>query len=103
MATENLLMAAVKQGGDRQEIHEVIRKHSQAAAYRVKSEGAENDLLERLRHEPAFRGVDLRAVMDPSRYVGRAPEQVDAFLGRVVEPVRKRYAGELGYKPELKV
>ncbi|BAM03758.1 adenylosuccinate lyase [Phycisphaera mikurensis] len=103
MATENLLMAAVRAGGDRQALHEVIRVHSQAAALRVKSEAADNDLLERLRGEPAFAGLDLEAVLEPSAYVGRAPEQVDAFLAGVVEPIRSRYAGRLDAAAELRV
>lgn len=103
MATENLMMAAVKAGGDRQDVHEVIRKHSQAAARRVKSEAAENDLLERLRGEPMFKGIDMEAEMDPSRFVGRAPQQVDEFIAAVVEPIRQRYAGELGQKVEIRV
>ena len=72
MASENLLMAAVKNGGDRQELHEVIREHSQAAAARVKGEAADNDLLDRLKSEPAFAGMDLEAVLDPAAFVGRA-------------------------------
>ena len=103
MATENLLMAAVLAGGDRQELHEVIRVHSQAAAQRVKSEAADNDLLDRLKGEPAFRGLDLAAVLDPAAYVGRAPEQTDAFLEQVVGPVRERYAGSLDAAAELRV
>ena len=103
MATENLLMAAVSRGADRQEMHEVIRKHSQAAAQRVKMEGASNDLLDRLRTEPAFAGIDVSAVLDPSRFVGRAPEQVDAFIREVVVPIRKRYRDVLGQRPELRV
>ncbi len=103
MATENLLMAAVQQGGDRQELHEVIRVHSQAAAQRVKQEGADNDLLDRLKDEPAFKNLDLHAVLDPAQYVGRAPQQVDAFVAEVVEPIRQRYAEALGYDPTLKV
>lgn len=103
MATENLLMAAVSRGADRQEMHEVIRKHSQAAAQRVKMEGVSNDLLDRLRTEPAFQGIDVSAVLDPSRFVGRAPEQVDAFIREVVAPIRKRYRDVLGQRPELRV
>ena len=95
MATENLLMAAVQAGGDRQELHEVIRTHSQAAAHRVKSEAADNDLLDRLRDEPAFTGLDLNNVLDPTRYTGLAPEQVDGFITDVVAPIRKRYADHL--------
>ena len=103
MATENLMMAAVKAGGDRQDLHEVIRKHSQAAAKRVKTEAAPNDLLERLKHEPAFSKINIDAVMDPAAFVGRSPQQVDQFIVDVVEPIRKRYQGRLGHKPEMKV
>ncbi|MBI1337726.1 MAG: adenylosuccinate lyase [Phycisphaera sp.] len=103
MATEELLMAAVQRGHDRQAVHEVIRKHSQAAAQRVKEQGEPNDLLDRLENEQAFRGVDLKSVLDPSRYVGRAPEQVDAFIKDVVEPIRKKYRDELGKPVELRV
>lgn len=93
MATENFLMAAVRRGVDRQDAHEAIRRHSQAAAARVKDEGAANDLLDRLRHEPMFAGMDVDAVMDPGAYIGRAPEQVDRFVAEEVDPVRRRYAG----------
>ena len=103
MASENLMMAAVQRGGDRQELHEIIRGHSQAAAQRVKAEGRPNDLLERLRDEPAFAGVDLEAALDPASFVGRAPQQVKRFLAEVVEPIRQRYAGRLGGGGELKV
>ena len=103
MASENLLMAAVQRGGDRQELHEVIRRHSQAAAAAVKQEGRPNDLLERLRDEPAFAGVDLDAALDPAAFVGRAPQQVDAFLAEVVQPIRDRYGNALSVQVELKV
>jgi adenylosuccinate lyase len=103
MATEALLMAAVRRGGDRQQIHEVIRRHSQAAALEVKQKGKRNDLLERLRDEPAFKGVDLAREMQPSRFIGRAPQQVDAFLQEIVAPIRERYAQALSYRAELKV
>ncbi len=103
MASENILMAAVKAGGDRQELHEVIRTHSQAAAERVKSEGAANDLLDRLRSEPAFSEVDLEAALNPSGFVGRAPQQVDAFIRQVVDPIRERYAQAISYDPTLSV
>ncbi|MEM1212785.1 MAG: adenylosuccinate lyase [Planctomycetota bacterium] len=91
MATENLLMAAVQAGGDRQELHEVIRTHSQAAAAAVKAEGQPNDLLERLQTDPNFENVDLAATLDPASFVGRAPEQAEAFCAEVVAPLRKRY------------
>ncbi len=90
MATENLLMDAVAAGGDRQHLHERIRRHSQAAAAMVKQQGAPNDLLERLAADPAFARVDLDAALDPSRFVGRAPEQVDEFLAEVIAPLRAR-------------
>lgn len=91
MATESLLMAAVAAGGDRQELHERIRRHSLAAAHAVKAEGLPNDLLERLAADEAFRDVDVRAALDPQRYVGRAPHQVDEFLEEIVRPLLLRY------------
>jgi adenylosuccinate lyase len=95
MASENLLMAAVQKGADRQEAHEVIRKHAQEAGFAVKNEGRDNDLLDRLRGEPMFAGIDFDSVLNPSDYVGRAPEQVDAFIQRVIIPIRQRYADKL--------
>lgn len=103
MASENLMMAAVQRGGDRQELHEIIRTHSQAAAQQVKAEGKPNDLLERLAAETAFAGVDLQAALDPASFIGRAPEQVDAFVVDVIEPMRLRYADALAYDPTLAV
>jgi len=93
MATEEILMAAVKAGGDRQELHERIRIHSQAAARAVKEQGRENDLLERLAGDPAFAAVrgGLASMTDPRRFVGRAPEQAAEFLRRVVGPIRRKY------------
>lgn len=92
MATENILMAAVAAGGDRQQLHERIRRHSQAAAAMVKQQGTPNDLLERLAEDPAFSGVDLEAAVRPEKFVGRAPQQVDEFLTEVLEPLLARYA-----------
>ncbi|QDU88175.1 Adenylosuccinate lyase [Pirellulimonas nuda] len=103
MATENILMVAVQAGGDRQELHEHIRQHSQAAAGRVKQEGAVSDLMERLAADPAFAGVDLEAALDPAKLVGRAPEQVDEFLRDVAGPIRQRYADEISGAEELAV
>ena len=103
MATENILMAATSAGGDRQELHERIRRHSQAAGAVVKHEGRPNDLLERLRSDPAFEGVNLEAALDPARFVGRAPQQVDEFLATVVAPMRARYASALAIKGDVKV
>lgn len=89
MATENLLMAAVKKGGDRQALHEVIRAHSMAAARRMKEEGAPCDLLQRLLQDGrlGLQEAELSDVLEPSRYVGRAPEQVDEYLKDVIEPL----------------
>ncbi|MCA9104155.1 MAG: adenylosuccinate lyase [Planctomycetales bacterium] len=95
MATENILMAGVEAGGDRQTLHEEIRKHSHDAARRVKQEGADNDLIERLQGDPLFANVDLGSVLDPHQFVGRAPEQVDEFVDEVIEPIRRRYAEHL--------
>ncbi len=95
MATEEILMAAVQAGGDRQELHERIRVHSQAAAREVKEHGRDNDLIERLRTDPAFAKADLSAAVDPRRFIGRAPEQVDRFVADVIGPIRRRYAGTL--------
>jgi adenylosuccinate lyase len=103
MATENILMAAVKAGGDRQKLHEEIRVHSHEAAEQVKMHGKPNDLIERLRANPAFKDIDLAGVMKPSLYIGRAPEQVNEFVAEVVIPIRRRYSGKLNKKVELKV
>jgi adenylosuccinate lyase len=103
MATENILMKAVALGGDRQELHERIRRHSQAAAAVVKNEGGENDLLQRLAGDEAFAGVDLDAAVEPLSLVGRSPEQVDEFLVDVVAPIRQRYADALGGEAEVRV
>lgn len=91
MATENILMAAVAAGGDRQQLHEHIRRHSQAAAANVKQHGGANDLLQRLAADPAFAAVDWERVVDAARFVGRAPQQVDEFLEEIVGPIRSRY------------
>ena len=94
MATEELIVRAVDAGGDRQEAHEVIRRHSLAAAKAMKDEGVANDMLERLAADPAF-GVgieDLMAAADPTRFVGRSAEQVDEFLEEVVEPLLAGHA-----------
>jgi adenylosuccinate lyase len=91
MATEEILMAGVQSGGDRQELHERIRVHSQAAAQQVKEHGRANDLLDRLKTDAAFASVDLGNALDARRFVGRAPEQVDGFIANVVEPIRRQY------------
>ena len=103
IASENILMAAVKAGADRQAAHEVLRNHSQAAAQRVKDQGKPNDLLDRLRGEPMFAEVDLDAVLEPTVYIGRAPQQVDTFIEQVVEPIRSRYRESRSDVPQLHV
>jgi adenylosuccinate lyase len=103
MATENILMQAVSAGGDRQDLHERIRRHSQAAAAVVKEQGGRNDLLDRLAADPAFSKIDLAAVLEPMQYVGRAPEQVDEFVAEVASPIQTRYAGRLSQDAEVHV
>ena len=92
LATESILMAGVRAGGDRQRLHESIRRHSLAAAERVKSSGIPNDLIDRLREDADFANVDWDEVLAPAGYVGRAPQQVDEFLTDDVQPVLDRYA-----------
>ncbi|MBN2579897.1 MAG: adenylosuccinate lyase [Pirellulales bacterium] len=103
MATENILMAAVAAGGDRQDLHERIRRHSQAAAKAVKEEGGRNDLLDRLAADPAFAKLDFSAVMDPAQFVGRAPRQVEDFIKEVIAPIRQRYGALSSQEAEVKV
>ena len=105
MATENIMMDCVKRGGDRQELHERIRTHSMDAAKRVKQQDGVNDLLERIAADPAF-GVtlpELEAVLEPSRYVGRAPEQTADFLREEIAPVLEKYKEDLGLQVEINV
>jgi adenylosuccinate lyase len=103
MATENLLMAAVQAGGDRQTLHERIRMHALASAERLKAGGSEHDLIERLRDDPAFPPIDFSAVLDPRQFVGRSPRQVDDFLRNDVDPIRLRYPGCQVLGQELRV
>ncbi len=105
MATENIMMDAVKAGGDRQELHEKIRILSMEAGKNVKVEGGENNLLELIAADPAFNMTleDLRKTMDPSRYIGRSREQVESFLKNVMEPVLKENEELLGIKAEIHV
>ncbi|MHC4856035.1 MAG: adenylosuccinate lyase, partial [Planctomycetota bacterium] len=103
MATENIMMAGVQAGGNRQDLHEKIRVYSHQAAAQVKQHGKENDLLDRLKADPAFAKVDLKKVMNPKDYIGRAPQQVDEFVAEVVTPVRRKYRKALNKKVELKV
>jgi adenylosuccinate lyase len=103
MATENIMMQAVEAGGDRQMLHERIRVHSQAAAHEIKAEGKPNDLLARLQADPAFAGIDVAKIAEPSAFVGRAPQQVDAFVADYVEPIRQRYADRASLSAEVTV
>jgi adenylosuccinate lyase len=103
MATEEILMAAVSAGASRQEAHEIIRRHSQAAAQQVKLHGKPNDLLDRLAGEAMFAKVDLKRATDAGAFVGLAPRQVEGFVREVVGPIRRRYGAVLGREVELKV
>lgn len=105
MATENIMMDAVKAGGDRQELHEKIRELSMEAGRNVKEEGKENNLLELIAADPSFHMTleELQASMEPSRYVGRSREQVDAFVKNVVQPILDANRDLLGVKAEINV
>ena len=89
MATENIMMESVKRGGDRQELHERIREHSMAAAQRVKGEGLDNDLIERIINDPTFNlsKEEILGIIDPNKFVGRAPSQVVEFIAEYVDPI----------------
>ncbi|MDG3003810.1 adenylosuccinate lyase [Paludisphaera mucosa] len=103
MATENLLMAAVQAGGDRQALHEQIRVHSLAAAASLKAGGGSNDLIDRLRDDPTFPKLDFEGVLDPAQFTGRSSAQVDEFLEAEIEPIRRRYAGRVATTTEVHV
>jgi len=105
MATENILMDAVKRGGDRQELHERIRVHSQAAARQVKLEGGANDLLARIADDPAFDTSleQLLQTLEPIKFVGRAPQQTEEFLAQHVNPLLARYQDDLGLTANISV
>jgi len=103
MATENLMMAATARGADRQKVHKVVRDHSQEVTAALKKGATRNDLLERLRKEEVFQGMDFEQVLDRTSLVGRSPEQVDEFLAEVVGPIRKRYPELLGKTDEVSV
>jgi adenylosuccinate lyase len=103
LATEAILMGAVRRGGDRQTLHELIRRHAVAAAERMKDEGVANDLIERIANDSSFGlgRVEIDQVLDPDRHVGRAPEQVDVFLREQVQPVLEA-AAEAALTAELR-
>ena len=97
MATENIMMEAVKKGGDRQELHEKIRVYSMEAGSVVKNEGKPNDLLSRIIKDPAFglKEEDINKMLDPKLYIGRCPEQVDTFLNEAIRPILKAHSEDL--------
>ena len=105
MATENIMMDAVKAGGDRQELHERIRELSMEAGKTVKVEGKDNNLLELIAADPAFNLSleDLQRSMDPKKYVGRAKEQTERFVSKVVQPILDSHKDLLGIKAEINV
>lgn len=104
MATENIMMEAVKRGGDRQELHERIRVHSMEAAKKVKVEGGKNDLIERIAQDSAFNLnlEELKSVLEPKNYVGRSPQQVEEFVNEVVKPILEANK-DIDVNVELKV
>ena len=105
MATENIMMDAVKKGGNRQELHEKLRVHSQAAARVVKEEGGKNDLIDRICADPAFMVTreEVEAILQPEQFTGRSQQQVEEFLGEVIRPLLRDNADILGEKQELHV
>ena len=105
MASENIMMKAVKKGGDRQELHERLRQHAIAAAAQVKQEGLPNDMIARVEADPAF-GLtreEIEAELQPEAFTGRAPHQVEEFLANVIQPVLDANQDALGQKAELNV
>ncbi len=105
MATENIMMNAVKKGGNRQELHEKLRVHSQAAARVVKEEGGKNDLIDRLLADPDFKleRDEISEILDPAKFTGRSSQQVEEFLTEYIDPILAANAGILGEKAALKV
>ena len=105
MATENIMMSAVKKGGDRQALHEKLRVHSIAAAKVVKEEGGENDLIDRICADPAFglNRQEIEAILNPAAFTGRSAKQVQEYIDEIVSPVLKANAGVLGEKAQLSV
>ena len=103
MATENIMMDAVKAGGNRQELHEKLRVHSHAAARAVKLEGKPNDLVKRIAEDPAFSTTEekILSALKPSLYIGRSVSQVEEFTAEIIDPILARYTDEV--EAELKV
>ena len=105
MATENIMMDAVKKGGNRQELHEKLRVHSQAAARVVKEEGGKNDLVERIAADPAFMVTreEIEAILQPEKFIGRSKEQVEEYLADIITPLLQENKELLGEKQDLSV
>lgn len=105
MASESILMAAVKAGGDRQMLHEKIRKYSMEAINLVKEKGKDNDLLERISKDKDFAGIKgkLSVILDPGNFIGRAPKQVDEYIKAVVNPLLKKFKNMIGMRADFKV
>ena len=105
MASENILMDAVKRGGDRQQLHERIRVHAMEAGKRVKQEGLDNNLIELICADPAF-GLtedEVKAHLDPAAYTGRSASQVEEFVGQIVQPMLDKYKDEMAENAAIKV
>lgn len=105
MATENIMMDAVKKGGDRQELHEKIRQHSMAAGAVVKVEGGQNDLVDRIAGDPAFMTTkeEILSILRPENFVGRAPEQTADFLNETIKPILEANKNLIGIDVEISV
>ncbi|MEE1342366.1 MAG: adenylosuccinate lyase, partial [Lachnospiraceae bacterium] len=105
MATENIMMDAVKRGGNRQELHELIRTHSMAAGRVVKEEGKENDLVDRIAADKAFGMTkeEIESILEPKNFVGRAPEQTEEFITEVIQPILDANQDVLGMTAEINV
>lgn len=105
MASENIMMSAVKKGGDRQQLHEKLRVHSLAAAKNVKELGMDNDLIDRICSDESFQldREEIQAILKPINFVGRSVEQVEEYISQEVVPALKKYREVLGERAELSV
>lgn len=105
MATENILMEAVKRGGDRQDLHEKIRKYSMEAGRNVKEFGKENNLIELISNDPSFKlsKEEIQAILDPKKFVGRAPSQVQEYYNEYVKPILEKYKDDLNFESQVNI
>lgn len=105
MATENILMEAVKRGGDRQDLHEKIRKYSMEAGRNVKEFGKENNLIELISNDPSFKlsKEEIQAILDPKKFVGRAPSQVQEYYDEYVKPILEKYKDDLNFESQVNI